>query len=152
MMRLRLPILILTSAFCAITIAAEKGYHHWIDDQGQSVYSQFAPADNRESEIIAPPPPPAESPEAAKARLDQQLQAFEDNREDEELAGEKTAAADQEARLRQQRCESARSNLKVLDGPPRQLIQTDEGIRRLTPEQRQARREEMQKIIDTDCK
>ena len=47
---------------------------------------------------------------------------------------------------------AARKNLAVLNGPPRQLIKTADGIRRLTDEERQAKRAEMQKIVDEECK
>ncbi len=144
-----LPLLAL---FCSLPVLAAKGYHLWYDKDGKAVYSQFAPAGGGESEIVKPPPPPAESPEEARGRLQQRLQKFEDNREDEELAAEKTAAADTEASQKRQRCEAARKNLSLLNGRPRQLFQTSDGIRRLTDEERQARRAEMQKIIDTDCK
>ncbi|MDJ0739127.1 MAG: DUF4124 domain-containing protein [Gammaproteobacteria bacterium] len=143
-----LPLLILVAA----PALAAKGYHLWYDENGQAVYSQFAPGEGRESRIIQGPPPPAEPPEVAQQRLQEQLQQFEDNREDEQLAAEKTATAAAEAGVKRQRCDAARKNLTLLNGPARQLFQTADGIRRLTPEERQAKRDEMQKIIDTDCK
>ena len=145
---LLLPLLI----FCSLPALAAKGYHLWYDEDGQAVYSQFAPGQGRESEVVKPPPPPAESPEVARGRLEQRLQQFEDNREDENLAAEKTAAADTEASQKRQRCEAARKNLTLLDGRARQLFQTPEGIRRLTDEERQAKRAEMEKIIAEECK
>jgi hypothetical protein len=144
--------LFLAVGISAPAMADDAGYHLWYDDLGQAVYSQFAPPDGRESRIVAPPPPPAESPETARARLNEQLQQFDDNREDEELAAAKNAEVALAARQRQRRCETARSNLEVLNGPPRMLIQTPDGIRRLTEEERQAQRAEMQRIIDADCK
>ncbi len=144
-----LPLLVV---FCSLPALAAKGYHLWYDKDGQAVYSQFAPADGGQSQIVKPPPPPAESPEEARQHLQQRLQQFEDNREDEELAAEKTAAANTEASQQRQRCETARKNLTLLNGRPRQLFQTPDGIRRLTEEERQAKRDEMQKVIDTDCK
>lgn len=143
-----LPFLVI---FCSLPVLAAKGYHLWYDEDGQAVYSQFAPAQGRESELVKPPPPPAESPEVARGRLQQRLQQFEDNREDEELAAEKTAAANTEASQKRERCEAARKNLTLLNGRSRQLFQTADGIRRLTDEERQAQRAEMEKIIAEDC-
>jgi hypothetical protein len=151
-MRSRLLIPLLACGISSSVIAEQASYHLWYDDLGQAVYSQFAPPDGRDSRFVAPPPPPAEPPEQAQARLNEQLQQFEDNREDESLAAEKTAEAASVASQRQRRCDTARSNLKVLSGPPQMLIQTPDGIRRLSEEERQSQRAEMQRIIDTDCK
>ena len=138
--------------FFSLPVLAAKGYHLWYDEDGQAVYSQFAPAEGGQSEIVKPPPPPAEEPEAARKRLEQRLQQFEDTREDQELAAEKTAAADTEAAQRRQRCEEAQQNLVVLEGPPRRLFRTADGVRHLTEEEREAKRAEMKKIIAENCK
>ena len=148
----RYRLLLSLALAAALPAHAAKGVHMYYDEDGQPVYSQFAPADGRESRTVKPPPPPAEAPEVARQRLNERLQQFEDNREDEELAAEKTAAADTEANQKRQRCEAARKNLALLNGRSRQLFQTADGIRRLTDEERQAQRAEMQAIIDADCK
>ncbi|MCG6966173.1 MAG: DUF4124 domain-containing protein [Chromatiaceae bacterium] len=150
----RRPLLILLGlATIALPALAAKDYHLWYDENGQAVYSQFAPGEGRESEIVKPPPPPAESPEVAQQRLQQQLQKFEDNREDQELTKKKSAEANSEAQLARQRCESAKENLRVLNGPPRQLYQTPDGkVIRMAEEDRQKKRAEMEQIIAKDCK
>lgn len=130
---------------------AAKGYHLWYDENGQAVYSQFAPGGETESRIIAPPPPPAEPPEVAQRRLLDRRQQLEDNREDRQLEAERTAQIDDEQARLKQRCDGARQNLTLLNGPARRLFQTADGIRRLTEEERQAKRDEMQKIIDEEC-
>lgn len=147
----RLLTLLLTAAV-ATSAGAAQVVHQWNDEDGQTVYSQFAPLDGRATRLIEPPPPPAEPPEVAQQRLQGRLQQFEDNREDQELARDKTATADTQAEQLRQRCDDARRNLEVLDGPPRMLFQTENGVRRLTEEERQARRAEMQKILDQECR
>lgn len=146
------PLLPLLAVLVAAPVIAAKGYHLWYDENGEAVYSQFLPPAGQASEVIKPPPPPAESPEVARDRLQKRLQQFEDNREDEQLAQEKSTAAAGEAQLARQRCEAARKNLDLLNGPPRQLFQTADGVRRLTDEERQGQRAEMQKIIASDCR
>lgn len=131
---------------------AEKKYHLWYDENGQAVYSQFEPGDGRDSSTVKPPPPPAESPEVARARLDRQLQQFEDNREDRALAqGEaaKVAASRQQA---DQRCEEARRNLTLVDGKARQLFRDSEGnVRRMSEKERADQRAQLEAVIKSEC-
>ena len=147
-----LPLLILGLS-AALPAAAAKGYHLYYDENGQAVYSQFAPGEGRESEVVKPPPPPAESPEVAQKRLQEQLQRFEDNREDQELAQQKADEARTKADRTSQRCDQARKNLEVLSGPPRRLYQSPDGsVQRMDEEHRAKQRAEMEKIIAEDCK
>lgn len=131
---------------------AAKGYHLWYDENGEAVYSQFPPPNGHTSEMVKPPPPPAESPEVAREKLQRQLQQFEDNREDESLARE---AADEQATKDQaatDRCQQARRNLELLDGRPRQLYRTEDGsYARLDEVEREKQRTEMRAIIARDC-
>ena len=130
----------------ALPATAEKGYHLWYDENGQAVYSQFAPADGTPGEIVKPPPPPAESPEVAQKRLQQQMQKSADFFEDKELASGEAAQA-------KQRCEAARRNLQELAGPPNRLYrQSDGSYKRWDEEQREQQRKEMEKIIGENCK
>ena len=150
-MSLRILSILVCCALPSMALAA-KGYHLWYDENGQAVYSQFAPGEGRESELVAPPPLPAEPPEVAQQRLNQRLQQFEDNREDESMAAEKAAKTTADQATRARRCADARRNLGLLNGPPRQLFQTADGVRRLTDEERQSQRAAMEKIIAEDCK
>ena len=150
--RFLVPLTLFSITFAAATQAAQ-GYHLWYDENGQAVYSQFAPGEGRESATVKPPPPPAESPEVARQRLQERLQRFDDQREDEALAQEKSQQASSEAQQARQRCEAARKNLEVLNGRPRQLYQTPDGkVVRMSEEERQAKRAEMEKIVAADCK
>jgi len=150
MTRLIFPLLIGLAA--AASAHAAKGYHLWYDENGQAVYSQFAPEDGSTSKPVKPPPPPAESPEVAQQRLQEQIQKSADFREDKELAREKAAKEDAEADQERQRCTSARNNLKELAGPPNRLYrQSDGSYQRLDEAERQRRREEMEKIVAESC-
>ncbi len=143
---------LLLGLIIALPSHAEKGAHLWYDEDGNAVYSQFAPQGSKPSEIVKPPPPPAESPEVAQERLRQQLQRFEDNREDQELADEKATQAKLEADQARERCAIAREQLELLNGPARRLFRNSDGtVSRLNEEQRQDKRAEMEKIIATDC-
>ena len=132
--------------------AAQK-FHLWYDEDGQAVYSQFAPGDNRESQTVKPPPPPAETPAEARARLQRQLQPYEDRREDESLAEKDAAKAASQAEQAERRCKMARENLEVLTGRPRMTYRTGDGeLVRMTPEEQQRKRAEMEAIVERDCR
>jgi hypothetical protein len=139
-------------AFSASAIAA-PGMYKWVDEDGEVVYSQFPPPDGREARTMKPPPPPAVSPAQAQQHLDQQMQRFADGREDRELAAQKSAEQEQKAGIARQRCETARRNLTGLEGRARQLFKTADGeYRRLTDEERQRKKAELQKVIAEDCR
>jgi len=146
-------LLLLCAVVATLPAEAAKGYHLWYDESGQAVYSQFPPADGRQTETVKPPPPPAEAPEVARQRLQEQMQRLEDIKEDKELAGEKTATSETEAAQAEQRCEAARENLEVLNGRPRQLYKKSDGtVVRMDEAERQRQRAEMEKIIAEDCR
>lgn len=134
-------------------VAASDAVHKWYDEDGQPVYSQFPPPEGRQGELIKPPPPPAEEPEVAQRRLQEQLQRSADYREDQELAAEKADESQTAAMQAQLRCTQAREAMGSLTGPSRRLFQMADGtVRRYTEEERQAKRVEMQQIIDEDCR
>ena len=134
------------------TFAAE-GFHKWYDENGEAVYSQFAPSGSQQSELVKPPPPPAEPPEVAQQRLREQLQRSADFREDQELAASKAAEQQAKAEQAKVRCAQARRNLAALDGRARQLFQMPDGsVRRLSAEEREAKRAEARRLIDENCR
>ena len=148
---------ILLSLVVALALAfpaiAEKGVHVWYDENGQAVYSQFAPPEGTTARTVKPPPPPAESPEVAQQRLQEQIQKSADFFEDKELAEQEEAKVERAAAQDRQRCEDARRNLERLTGPPSRLYrQADGSYQRLDEAERQRRREEMEKVVAESCK
>jgi hypothetical protein len=137
----------------ALPAYAEKGYHLWYDENGEAVYSQFAPGEGRQSQTVKAPPPPAEAPEVAQERLRQQMQRFEDNREDQALAAQEAKQAEQDTARASERCAAARQQIELLNGPARRLFRNSDGtVSRLSEEQREEKRAEMQQIVYTDCR
>jgi hypothetical protein len=137
----------------ALPAYAEKGYHLWYDENGEAVYSQFAPGEGRQSQTVKAPPPPAEAPEVAQERLRQQMQRFEDNREDQALAAQEAKQAEQDTARASERCAAARQQIELLNGPARRLFRNSDGtVSRLSEEQREEKRAEMRQIVYTDCR
>ena len=149
--RLLFPLLL--GLAIALPAYAAKDYHLWYDENGQAVYSQFAPEDGTPTERVKGPLPPAESPEAAQKRLQEQKQRSADFFEDKDLAKEKNAEVASAAAQNEQRCEAARRNLQELTGPPNRLYRKSDGTyERWDETQREQQRKEMEKIIAESCK
>jgi len=137
----------------ALPSHAAKEYHLWYDENGQAVYSQFAPEDGTPTERVKQPPPPAEPPEMAQKRLQDQMQKSADFFEDKELASKEAAQTEQVTKQNEERCAAARKNLQELTGPPNRLYrQSDGSYKRWDEEQREKQREEMEKIIAESCR
>lgn len=146
-------VLVATSLLLAAIQAPAEGFYKYTDADGNVVYSQFAPDQGRsDAEVIPPPPPPAE-PARARAQLEQRLQQAADNREDRQLAAEEAAEAAETARIARQRCDAARHNLQGLAGAARQLFKLPDGsYRRLTDDERETRRRELEQVVEESCR
>lgn len=147
-----LSILLVVYFFFFSTIAWGKTYR-WVDASGETVYSQIPPPPEVETTEIGAPPPPAETPEQARQRLNQRLQQFEDNREDQELAKEKAAKEQTETAQRADLCEKARKNLTNLEqsrGNSRYVDKNGE-YHRLTEETLASKKAEAQQVIEEYC-
>lgn len=153
MPKVRLVLLALVAWSAASALHAAKGYHLWYDESGQAVYSQFGPGEGRDSVTVEPPPSRSESAEAARQRLRERLQQFEDQREDAALDKRKAKEAETEAASARARCAAARNNLQTLTGHARKLYRTADGrVIRLSEEQRAQKRAEMEKIVAAECR
>ena len=151
--RTRTVLLLIITIIATTSTHAGKEFHRWYDENGQAVYSQFEPVNGVDSQRVKAPPPPAEPPEVAQQRLQEQIQKSADFFEDRELAREQAAKAETETRQNQERCEAARGNLEQLAGSPNRLVrQSDGSYKRLDEADRERRREEMEKIIEESCK
>ena len=143
---------LLSISFFSSFLMAET--YRWVDDEGNTVYSQLPPPDGRNMKAIAPPPPPAESHEEAREKLDQQIkqlnEAGEKRLKDKEAAAKKQA----DAQHNKQQCTNARSNLEAINNrPPQTLFQTgDDEYKRFTPEQRAAQIKQANEIIKKHCR
>lgn len=145
--------LVLPLILFAISLPAGAGSYKWVDDDGNTVYSQIPPNDDRRVIRTDDPPPPGEKSQDAQRRLQELQQQLEDAREDRQLRAEKQREAAQENAVREENCRKARSNLRGLRERTRQLINNGDGeYRRYTPEERAALEARYREAIERDCR
>jgi len=142
---LRFPLWVLLAA---LPLAAAAQVYRWVDDKGQVHYTQTPPP-GKNAEQVGAPPPPADAPN--QDALNQSLQA--DKAAEPGRRAEAERAAQAQAQLEQQ-CRQAREQLAYMDEKTaRRLGTTDEqgNVSRVTEEQFQARRAELQRVISERC-
>ena len=128
-------------------LAAGQAYR-WVDDKGQVHYSQVPPPD-RKAEPVGPPPPPSANPN--QDALNQSMAEGKEGEADRQKEADR--AFQQQANLATQ-CRQARENLAYMEAKTaRRLGTTDDkgNVARVTEEEFQARRAELQKIINESC-
>ena len=133
---------------------AMAGMYRWIDDQGNVVYSQQPPPDNRDAREIAPPPPPAEKADKASQSIQELQKKLDAAAMERRKAAEEKKKAKAEQKQRKERCLAARQDLKALnERPPNTLYNMPDGQwKRLTPEERAERIKMLNEAIETNCK
>ena len=122
--------------------------YKWVDENGQTIYSESPPPGQQVETIkAAPPPPPAPNNE-----VNDLVQRAADAQEDREIA--KQAAADKKKKSAENKsnCQAAKHNMAGLNGPPQRLIGIDGDYRRLTPDERARIKKETEKDIKKFCK
>ncbi len=133
------------------TLPAHAEIYRWVDENGQTVYSQVAPAD-RDADEIKPAPPPSDNPESVSKEIDQLQQQNDDYLEDRELAKEKRKKDKAAQQIRKDNCIKARNNYASLETATRRLIRMPDGeYRRLKEEERQKMMRQAQDDMDKYC-
>jgi hypothetical protein len=132
----------------AVPLAAGAQAYRWVDEKGQVHYSQTPPP-GKKAEAVAPPRPVSSSPN--QDALNQSLEAERAAGPERRQAAEAAAASQQQI---QQQCNQAREQLAFMEAKTaRRLGTTDEqgNVARVTEEEFQARRAELQRVIAERC-
>lgn len=141
---------LLGSAF--LLMSAEAATYRWTDDDGQQIYSQVPPSGDRPYTLIGAPPPAADAARE-RARLEKLRQQQADQREDRELADREAANAAKRQAVIDRNCAAARANITGLEGSPNRLVRLPDGtVRRMLPEERQAKLAEARAYVEKNCR
>lgn len=129
--------------------AAMYTMYKWVDDEGNTHYTQTPPMDREADRVAAPPPvqAPASPPAAAEATPADDGEAATDDQgptEAERRAAERHNAA---------QCEELRSTLQRYETTPRIRVRDAGGeYRYLSEEERQAQMAKARRLIGEHCR
>lgn len=139
---------LLFAALVLLPLAAGAQAYRWVDEKGQVHYSQIPPP-GAKTQSVAPARSPSASPNQDslnKSLAEDQAGAAKRR---EEAGKSEQARAEREAQCRQ-----VREQLAFMDAnPPIRMTTTDDkgNVARVTEEQHQARRAELQKAVADRC-
>lgn len=139
-------------ATLALPATATAAIYKWVDENGQTVYSETPPPAGVERMHIKGAPPPPVDPEQAMQELRDRAKAL-DQRRDERTGNETEAQQNAERQKRtQENCEILRKNLSVLNSGRRIRETGSDGEQAFLDEtQLAARLKETQDRINKEC-
>ncbi len=125
--------------------------YKWVDEKGDTHYSQKPPNSDVNVETVKPPPPV--DTEAAKKNLNAQQEAADELRTGRLTAKEEKAKAKAEKAKIQQQCQRLHERLKALTYRPRANKEDESGnVVRMSEEDRQKDLDETKAEISEKCK
>jgi hypothetical protein len=146
-----LRLVCLTFMLSLFASAAFAEIYKWVDENGQTHYSQQAPRDIPAT-VIKTPPPPAIDPNIAQQQVDAlitQQEADEqmslEQQEQQQIAAEKLATQQSNCKIAQQQLEQYQNN------PGRRIMDADGNVTRLAEEERQQKIQESQENVTKYC-
>lgn len=136
------------SSFCAA--AAAGPMYKWVDENGETHYTQSPPPAGIQGQEMAPPPPPADA-----ARQQEDLDRLEKNLDSTEETRQKDAkkqAEDAEyAAQKKLKCTQARERLMKAQRPRTNFVDADGSVRRASEEERQQQIKESEDQVKEFC-
>lgn len=141
--------LALFTVIISFSVSAE--IFKWVDEDGQTHYSQTAP-DSGEAEIIDVPPPPPISPDEARDEVEELIEQQQAADKAEQEAQQKAEQqAERQAQL-ETNCQVAKNNLQAYqNNPGRRVLDENGNATRPSEDDRQQKIQELQDKIDLYC-
>ena len=125
--------------------------YKWVDEDGNTHYSEKPPAGDVEVKTIKPPP--KVNTDAAVKAVEARKEAEAKQEEAESKAAEEKALDEKDKALMKANCETAKKNLASISDNPRVFTRDEQGNRvRMDEQQRQAKIEAAKKDIAEFCK
>jgi hypothetical protein len=127
--------------------------YRWVDEHGQTVYSQSPPPEGNAVRIKPRRGPSADEAKAAQERLQRQIESDFDARDERKRAVEERAKKNEAAKQRAEYCAAARKNLETLqDLGPRMVRMPDGEYKRLSENEVAAEIRKTEDEIAKHCK
>ncbi len=136
-----------------LPLAAAAQVYKWVDEQGQTHYSQQPPVEQKSQQINPSTGGGLGNDEAAKQR-DQYREMFAspDEKKAKEAEEQAKKKAEYEKELKA-RCDRVRASLTAMQNNPGRRLKNDKGeVIRLTEEQRQKDMKTAQEWLEKNCK
>ncbi len=137
------------SLFATATFAE---IYKWVDENGQTHYSQQAPRDI-DATVIKTPPPPTIDPNIAQQQVDELIKQQEaeeqmrlEQRNQQHIAADKQIAQEENCKAAQQQLQEYQNN------PGRRVMDADGNVTHLAEEVRQQKIQESQENVTIYCK
>jgi len=146
------PKLIALSLLLVSTSILSIELYKWKDESGKVHYGQVKPTKYKTLEIDAPPPPPTFAPDANKPYVDEIEKSLE---ADKIKDGQRQEAEQQAAQKKadEAACAQARDSLgKMLTFRRARTTNPDGSVSMMSEEDRQAKIDEAQELVDEYCK
>jgi len=125
--------------------------YKWVDDDGNTHYTQNPPPGGIEADIIKPPP--RVNTEKASNELEEEQKYLEEIQEERSKQAKKEQNDQANEAIRKSNCELGRNKLTNLTQRPRvQKVDKDGTVTRLTEEERLSKIMAAQELIDKECK
>jgi hypothetical protein len=152
---MRYPLIyVLLCALLLATSAPVRATYKWVDENGQTVYSQTPPpAGTQGAERIKAPPRPSTDPGSAAQKTKDDAAAFNERREEKKTAGQDQKKMQQAEAERKQQCEQMRQDVEILTTRPVVRRTPEDGGEPvvLTAEEREADVKEMRERLKQHC-
>ena len=146
---LNIKISIVFILFFTSTLSIAEMYK-WVDEDGNTHYSEKPPVADVEVETIAPPPPVDTN--KAQQELQKTLEQANSLREGRVAANEEKQKEKNEAEQKKQQCQQLKEKLEVMEYRPRASKKDEDGnIVRLGEEERQKEIANTKKQISEKC-
>lgn len=124
--------------------------YKWVDENGQTHYSQQAPA-QQDAELLKTPPPPAFNPDAQQ-KVDELIEQQQADREARIKKQQEQQQAAKQLAIKQQNCKKAQNNLQQYqNNPSRRVLDAEGNVTKLQEEERQQRIKEFQQQVQEYC-
>ena len=140
---------VLFVGFLGMAIPAGATMYKWVDEKGQTIYSDQPPPPSVKSEIVKAPPPPA-NPNALKEMInaDTEMKLREKQRIEKAKEADKARG---DAQKKQEACAAAQDRIKVLQRGDLYRVLPDGGRVFLDAETRRRETEEAEKMVREKC-
>lgn len=141
---------LIISAFSAFSSVSIAEMYKWVDEEGNTHYTQSPPPAGIKGSTIKPPSK-VDSEHASK-QLENRQKYVDDARANRHKLTDKKDEDRQSAEKSQAKCEQARARLASYQRPRVNLVDKDGNPNRATEEQRQAEIAKSRKLVSELCK